>query len=400
MNKESIKHTSANKNKQSLAISKANNQSLTKNQQEFNSLTQRIEKLQKEIERKQILFESAVTKYGTELYPLKKELTRQLREMLDVLWQVYIDKPFSKPDQKNLKEIIREQVQELFQMMDEAPDDELKKIFQALEGERYDAAEKREKEAAKQQMQDMFDDMDIDIDLTEVDMGDKETLAEKMAEARTKMQQRQQEEENRRQRRQKEKKKTAKQLDREKLQQQADELKQKNISTIYKQLAKLFHPDLEQDELRRAEKESLMKELTVAYEAKNLHALLTLELKWIHKENDHLESLTEEKLAVYLQILREQAGQLESQKYRLPQHPRYSFLMEQFGPQAITHPLKLVQKACKSIETDIREYKRDIADFQSAYGLRHIKAMIKERKQLYISTKSEEEVLLQMLFSR
>ena len=30
-----------------------------------------------------------------------------------------------------------------------------------------------------------------------------------------------------------------------------------------------------------------MKSLTEAYEANNLHALLMLELKWIHNENNH-----------------------------------------------------------------------------------------------------------------
>ena len=165
------------------------------------------------------------------------------------------------------------------------------------------------------------------------------------------------------------------------MQKAVDEMKQKHISTIYTQLAKLFHPDLEQDEDKKVDKEILMKELIAAYEAKNLHALLMLELKWIHKETDHLESLTEEKLAIYLQILKEQAGNLDYQRNSIFQQPQYAVLANEFGFSVQRYPVEIVQKEVKNIENTVKQFESDIKDFESPMALRHVKEMLKQWKQ-------------------
>ena len=146
-------------------------------------------------------------------------------------------------------------------------------------------------------------------------------------------------------------------------------------------MAKLFHPDLEQDEDRKAEKVVLMQELTAAYEAKDLHALLTLELKWIHNENDHLESLTDEKLAVYLQILKEQAKELDYEKNTVFQHPQYAALVEKFGMAISRNPLQTTMNYFNELKEYVVGLKRDLKDFQSANALKHIKEIIKDWKK-------------------
>ena len=159
---------------------------------------------------------------------------------------------------------------------------------------------------------------------------------------------------------------------------------QKNIATIYKQLAKLFHPDLEQDENRKLEKELLMKELTAAYETKNLHALLTLELRWIHGENDHLATLTDEKLAIYLQILKEQAYELSVQKNEMIYQPQYYVLMEEFGYAINQNPLLTIYNTVRKMDELEKDLKYNAQLLLSAEGLRHLKKMIKEKKKLMI----------------
>ncbi len=57
-----------------------------------------------------------------------------------------------------------------------------------------------------------------------------------------------------------------------------------------------------------------MKQLVVAYEKNDFHALLQLELQWIYKEENNLELLSEEKLNIYIQVLKEQEQELEKQK--------------------------------------------------------------------------------------
>ncbi len=58
-----------------------------------------------------------------------------------------------------------------------------------------------------------------------------------------------------------------------------DELAKKSITELYKELAKLIHPDLEQDEQRRHSKEQLMKELTAARDQEDVHAMLIIRQK-------------------------------------------------------------------------------------------------------------------------
>lgn len=59
----------------------------------------------------------------------------------------------------------------------------------------------------------------------------------------------------------------------------ADDMEKKSISKLYKELAKLIHPDLEPDEAIRYRKEQLMKELTAAKEKEDVHAMLFIKQK-------------------------------------------------------------------------------------------------------------------------
>ena len=382
-----------------LTIAKPGKQKLSKNQEAFNKLTQKIERLQKDIEKKQLQLDLAMKLYGTEVYSFKMKVAAQRRELILVLWENYSLKKLSKPDQRNLKQILREHLQSFLMELGAEPDAEIKKIFEDLEGDNYDEILEHEKEMERMEMVEVLKAMKVD--LTDVDKHDEEMLAKKIQEARQQLFEKNVEREEFAEKNKKEKKKSAKQLDAEKLQREVDEMKQKNIGTIYKQLAKLFHPDLEQDEERKVVKEILMKELTVAYEAKNLHALLTLELKWIHKENEHLETLTEEKLAVYLQILSEQAQELEFEKNEMYQHPQYSILLQEFGWDVKRFPVQTVQKHLSEMNTLVESFKNNISDFKSDYALRYIKQMIKQ----WVSLKEEqeyysEEELYKMLYGK
>lgn len=362
-----------------LAISKNSKQALSQNQLAFNKLTARIEKLHKDINKKQLQFDKAINIYSTAIHPLRTEMAIQNRKTIDALWPIYKSKRLSNADQKHFKDILKYHLQEILALEPNEPDEILKDIFKELEGISYEKAKKKEEAEMKDEMQSMFDKMDIDIDINDFDLNE-DALAEKVFEAQEKLKQRQEQEQEKWEHRKKHSKKSAKQKEKEKLLMAADEMKQKNISTIYRQLAKLFHPDLEQDPTRRAEKELLMQELTAAYEAKNLHTLLSLELKWIHNENDHLGTLTEEKLAIYLQILREQALELEQEKQTIFQQPRYMVLFQEYGYDIASQPIPVVEQERKDMEDRIKNLKSDINRFQSKDHLGYIKDMIKSWK--------------------
>ncbi len=389
---------SQNKNT-GLAISSGGKETLTKNQIAFNKLTARIEKLHKELEKKAIQLDTAIDIYSNSIHPLRQQITEQKRGLIDTLWPIYLRREVSKSEIGYLKAMLKNLVEDILQSSSNEPDTELKKIFGQLEGESYESVKKREEAMFKNEVQDMFDGLDIDVDVKDFDVNDKD-FAKKLAEAQEKMREKMEREQQQfmhQQRHKKPKKKTAKQVEKEKMQQALDEMKQKNISTIYRQLAKLFHPDLEQDEERIAEKEVLMKQLTAAYESKNLHMLLSLELKWIHKENDHLASLTEEKLVIYLKILSEQAQQLEVDKLQLIQKPQYSILIEDFGFSIMHQPLLYLKREEKILEEEINSLKSDIANSQSANKLKYIKAMIKRWREEDDGSNLDYEEVVRML---
>jgi len=386
------------KQQQGLTITKAGKQTLTKNQQAFNKLTQKIERLHKEVEKKQFQFDTALSIYGKELHPIKSQLAKYQRNLVSILWEIFQNKKLAKADQRPLKQIIKDHVLELIRHTEGGPDEELKKIYSQLEGESFDKLQQRENDWLKNDVQDLMDELDMDIDFNEVDVTDEKAMAEKLAEIQQKMREQEENMQQSHKRTKRKKKLTPKQEESERMRKAVEEMKQKNISTIYRQLAKLFHPDLEHDEERRAEKEILMKELTAAYEAKNLHTLLTLELRWIHKENDHLETLGEEKLAIYLEILREQARDLEQEVNGMFQQPRYQVLLQEFGFDIQRYPLEVVKDQVRHLKNIEKAFKRDLENFQSPFALRYIKALIKEWKLVQRQNNALDDKFFRDLF--
>ena len=102
-----------------------------------------------------------------------------------------------------------------------------------------------------------------------------------------------------------------------------EEFRKRSIANIYKQLARVLHPDFERDTERQKNKVQLMQELTAAYRQNDLHTLLRLEMQWIENEGGDIDRLTEEKLGVYNEILQDQVQGLEQRLMGLIFHPRY-----------------------------------------------------------------------------
>jgi len=130
----------------------------------------------------------------------------------------------------------------------------------------------------------------------------------------------------------KERPRSKKQQQREERARQAEEARKKGIAAIYKQLARVLHPDLEPDPERRGRKLAFMQELTAAYRSNDLHTLLRLELQWIEREERDLDRLTDAKLVIYNQVLREQVEELKDEVDNLKYQPRYEAIVFPDGP--------------------------------------------------------------------
>ena len=308
---------------------------LSKAQRAFNRLVTKVEELRARLDREIHRLDKVLAYYGKYIHPrlqrqtaLRKELIRALAPFLDG------NRLKQKSERKTLRMVIAEQINEIAGEEGTLTDEDLQAVFKRVHGVDFGQVEQEEMEEMRSVMEEMIGEIGIGIDLSDLrpDMSAEE-LAAKAAEMAERIQQKAEEEE--RAFRAPGNRKTKRQLEKEERMRQAEQLRNKSIASVYKQLAKVLHPDLEPDAGRKQVKGTLMQELTAAYRNNDLHTLLRLELEWIHREEGDVERLTEEKLSIYNQVLKEQVSELERELAELPYHPRYQPIVVPAGPFGI-----------------------------------------------------------------
>ena len=352
---------------------------LTKAQQTFNRLVAKIDELRLKMEREVRRLDEALAYYGKHLHPrlrrqteLRKVLVRALAAFLD-------DKRLKgKRTRTTLHQVMANHLQEIFFAEGSLEDDELRALFERVHGQGFEEFEREEMEEARQQIESVFGDLGIEIDLSDIKPGmSEEAMAAKAAEMARRFQQNAEEEQ---QSSSPPRRKTQRQMEKEERQRQAEELRKKTVASIYKQLARVLHPDLELDSTRKAQKEVLMQELTVAYRNNDMHTLLRLEMEWIQREEGNIERLTDEKLAIYNQTLKEQVQNLEQELHELPSHPRYLALTVPDGPFGVTIRANGPAEA-RELDEFNASMEASIRDLQSRNGLETLKAILQSYRE-------------------
>jgi hypothetical protein len=121
-------------------------------------------------------------------------------------------------------------------------------------------------------------------------------------------------------------------LERERLAREAEEAKTRDFKSLYKQLAKVLHPDLETDPVLKAHKEVWMKRLTTARANGDLRDMLAIEMEWLGEEAGNLAKAGDEKLRIYSMVLKEQLADIKERTRMLFHEPQYQPLMRFLGP--------------------------------------------------------------------
>jgi hypothetical protein len=349
-------------------------QPLNKQQQAFNRLVRKIEQLRTELQNASAAMDENLKYYGKHIHPLEQELTMMRKEVVKLLFNFYVKKGMlSNPQKKLLKRFLAMQLDEIFSVCGNQSDEELEAIFKKINGVSLEDAAIQEFEIMKNEMEGMFQEMGFSIDLEDLnkDMDPEEMIAKlkNLGEEFDKQRDDRSSQKSSR-------KKTAKQLEKEEKHRQMEEAKNRNIKNIYKQLAKALHPDLEQDEKIKMQKELLMKRLTVAYNNNDLHTILSLEMEWIHQEENNVAHLTNEKLSLYNQVLKEQVEELEEQKFELFNHPRFAPLLRYAPFNSRDNRINL-PKEKKQMEEILRTIKVSIANLKGKEALKEVKSIIR-----------------------
>jgi hypothetical protein len=316
----------------SLIFSKSPHRPLPKAQQVFHRCVQRIEKLRQTIDQRRQALDAHLAFFHAEIRPLHQQLMEKRRERIPILHRCLTQNLLKSRQKKNqLRRLLQEELNEIMEPGGGLPSPELDHIFKELHGVSFEEAAQKDLEEMKEDLDFMANAFgaDIDVDKIRPDMSPEE-IARLFAEWDEKLRTAAETSRNQKPPQQKVRPKSARTQEREAQKRAADELRQRDLATLYKQLAKMLHPDLEQEPARRLEKEAAMKLLTTANREQDLHTMLRLKMEWILREQADLAHLTDKKLEVYNAVLKEQVKQLEKECREVHLHPRYGLLRE-FG---------------------------------------------------------------------
>lgn len=366
------------KTEKQLIIGKKEKQKLSKLQQTFNRLVKKLEKLRSAKENLAKILSEKLDYYGKNIHPLEEKAAELHKKSAKLFYRLYKEqKGLSNTDQEILLDIIDSQLTQFNTFSREEFDDELKEIYEFLTDENFDEAEEERFQAMKDDMKATFGEFGIDVDLDDFtsDLSEEEMMRkmmEMMGEAQSQAEAKFNAEPQR--------KKSKKQIEKEEREKQIEEAKNKDIATIYKQLARIFHPDLERDPQRKLEKEDVMKQLTIAYEKGDLHTLLRLELEWLHKEESNLEKLSDDKLKIYNQALKEQVEELEMEMEMSIEHPRY-FPLKKYTTLFNRIENVNLKREKEKLENTIEYMTKDLAELEGDKPAKKLKEIIKITKQ-------------------
>lgn len=299
-----------------LQVAAKESKPLSKGQQLFSRLTRRIESLKIDLTQESEKLSKLLKLYEEEIVPLQEDAANLRLALALALGNATQQAPFTQMQIEEVGRAIVGLCDEAFNSID--PNEQHQAFYDCWSKTTY----REQLEQQLNQAKVMFSDLMSDVYRTTIDMDDMEDTPDGFARFQQRM--RQEQEQARQSRREEARPKTRKQLAQEQLLKAEEAVKIKSIRGLYISLAKIFHPDIESDATRKAEKEEIMKRVTAAYEQQDLPTLLRLEMEWVHNTSENLEQLTEDKLTVYLSVLQQQIADLEKEKISMIHSPRYA----------------------------------------------------------------------------
>ena len=360
----------------SLTVRAQPDRPLTKTQKAFNRLVAKVEQLRTRLVADKQLFEEALVYHAQHLRHRIQQVVSARTDVVRALVPFLDDRRLKKGDTRVLREILMSQLDEILAHA-EAVDDDLRALFERLHGSNMKDVEDEQLQEARSEMEAMFADMGIDVDLsgfhpgmTETDVAAKAAnLIDELKRQATAAEARANPNRRKTKREQREAERLA----------CAEEARKVSIGSIYRQLAKVLHPDLEQDPAQRQRKSDLMQQLTAANANQDLHTLLRLQLEWIHREETGVARLTDERLDAYNLVLKEQVAQLEMELAELPLHPKFEPLVEDLGPWGARVRTDGPAEA-RRLDAVAEGLKGALDSLQTPHALTHVRELIREQR--------------------
>ncbi|MEO7092862.1 MAG: hypothetical protein ABI175_06400 [Polyangiales bacterium] len=267
-------------------------QAESKVQQRFRRLLEKVERLRARVR----AWKDGRADIDREIAAYAAAFHRQgkiVRELIRALDRAHSE--LSKADQVKVTRLIVEMTSAV---LTESDDDDLKDIYNRHTRGDFDADRARADAETVEEMRAALEDHGVDLGDVEVSSLDE---LEELARAKL----REQEPPPR--------KKSTKQVKAETRREEERKSADKAVQDVYRALARAIHPDRELDPAERDRKTRLMSEVNVAYEAKDLLKLLSLQLELEQVDAAQAGSMAEDRLRHYSRILDEQTKQLAAE---------------------------------------------------------------------------------------
>lgn len=344
----------------------------------FENLQKQIKSLEQKYKDDVALMDQHLTFYQQSLQPLHSELCTHLKDQIKIIYSHANDKKmFNKHEKRSVFNVLSNLFVEITTKSNSLGlEDDLSTIFKEVEGISYKEVMSNGFSDIKEMVEEMFAQKGVDIDLTDFDLtGSQEDilnrLFDKMHEQKSFFDQEDTEPEI----------KSQKELELELKEQQIDNLQKKGMNSLYKQLAKAFHPDLEKDPEQKIEKEILMKKLTSAYEENDLHTLLSLEIYWLSKSDTPKKDVDPDQLKQYNKILSDQVMKLKYEIESISSNPKY-FVLHSYDRGSLEYLGLSLSKDFKASQKKLSTNKKLTEQLQSSQAKEIIRNMIRKQRKL------------------
>jgi hypothetical protein len=313
--------------------------------------------------------------YQKELYHKEKEIIEIFKKEIKLLAPYLKDKKNFGKEKRNILKVV---ILDLFEQIEHVEgsmqlDEELSQIYEQVKGTSLQEEEAAEFASFKKQMEDLFSKEGNSVDLSSIEMeGTQEEILFKIFQSLEN-----QEAFNKDEPSFQSSAKSKKQIEKEQKAVEKEALQKKAIGTIYKQLAKAFHPDLEQDPILKLQKQALMKKLTTAYEEGDLHTILHLEMEQMNLSESQKKTYTDEHLKTFNQILESQIAMLEEELEKIPLRPQYEVLLDYKQYFWLEGDSALMQVR-KTFQQSLKRNRQTLEKLQSDQAVSMIHALIRE----------------------
>jgi hypothetical protein len=308
-----------------LTVRPSRGRPLTARQKAFNRLIAKVERLRERFRTEQARLDEALIFHAEHVRPRITQAIRLRTDLVRELAPYLADRRLKAADRRVLSSILIDQLDDVLAHETDPPAD-LRALFTRLHGVDFDAAVADEMDGARVELEAMFEDMGLDIDLSDFHAGmseaDLAAQAAGLAE-RVREQARAAESGTRPGRR-----RSKREAEAEARQRKIDAARKTSLTSIYRRLAKVLHPDLEPDPSARERKSQIMQELTEAHARQDLHTLLRLEIEWMQGEGHDPARLADDAVAIYNEALNQQIAEMEFSLSMLYDHPKYADLIE------------------------------------------------------------------------